>query len=83
MFCMATNRETFQAELEKQYSNLFATDPDYAYSASKISAGALATKMTAGLVTLSASKTGEGIKRTCKTLGIGYTYKAIRAYLVS
>lgn len=76
-----TNRETFQAELTKQYADLFANDPSYAYSASKTTPDALAAKMTDGLVTGSANKDGAGIARTCKALGIKNTYAAIRLYL--
>lgn len=67
--------------LTEEYHHLFATDPDYAYAASKTTPGELARKMTLGLDNGTASKDGAGIRRTCKRIGISPTYKAIRAYL--
>jgi hypothetical protein len=76
-----TNQETFQLALETAYRELFSTDPEYAYSASRITPEALAAKMTAGLATGGAKHDGTGIKRACKAVGIAHTVKAIRAYL--
>lgn len=76
-----TNREQFKAKLAEVYSNLFANDPEYAYSASKCTPEGLADKMTESLITGSANKDGEGIKRTCKAFGIKQTYAAIREFL--
>ena len=73
--------DRFNEELATQYTNLFANDPEYTYSAARITPGDLARKMTLGLASGSANKDGDGIKRTCKKLGIAHTYKAIRAYL--
>ena len=73
--------DTFRDTLAAQYRDLFATDPEYAYSASIRTPEALAEKMTAGLATGRANKEGAGIRRTCKALGIAYTHKAISAYL--
>ena len=39
--------------------------------------------MTKGLTNGSASKDGEGIKKTCERLKIKHTYKAIREFLMS
>lgn len=75
------NLDAFCAELERQYEILFANDPEYAYSKSKITPKELARKMTLALDNGSANKDGEGIKRTCKHFQIAYTYKAIRAFL--
>ena len=74
------NLEAFNARLELEYTELFQTDPEYAYSASKITPSALARKMTLGLDSGSANKDGEGIKRACKHFKIAHTYKAIRAF---
>ena len=74
-------RDTFRDTLAAQYHELFATNPDYAYAASQKRPEELAEHMTAGLAKGSANKEGAGIRRTCKALGIAYTYKAIRAYL--
>lgn len=75
-----TNRETFETALVTAYTDLFANDPEYAYAASRTTPAALAAKMTAGLLTGSANKDGEGIKRACKACGIKHTYKAIQAF---
>lgn len=78
-----TNLEQFAGILETHYSRLFASDPEYAFVASRITPKALAEKMTAGLSAGSANKDGAGIKATCKDLKIANTHKAIRAYLNS
>ncbi len=78
-----TNAQTFQNILTETYRDLFANDPEYAYSASRITPEALAEKMTAGLLTGSANKDGDGIKRTCKAVGIKQTYSAIREFLAA
>lgn len=75
------NIERFESELVAQYRDLFASDADYACSAAHTTPETLAAKMTAGLVSGSASKDGKGIKRACKTFGIKHTYTAIRAFL--
>lgn len=75
-----TNRERFQAELEKAYQDLFANDPEYAYARARTTPAALAAKMAAGLADSSANKDGAGIKRACKACGIKQTYKAIGEY---
>lgn len=71
----------FQAELERQYTRLFAEDPEYAFAASRTTPADLAAKMTESLATGGANKDGTGIKNTCKVLGIKHTYAAIREYL--
>lgn len=78
-----TQREKFQIALTEAYTDLFANDPEYTYSASKTTPEALAAIMTAGLVTGAANKDGAGVKRACKVVGIAPTYKAIRAYLTA
>ena len=75
------NLDLFFETLAGEYEHLFEHDPEYAYSAAHIGPRDLARKMTLGLDRGSANKDGEGIKRTCKKLGINHTYKAIRAYL--
>lgn len=76
-----SNRERFESELTLNYIRLFAEDSEYVYSAAHITPEALAAKMTASLTTGSANKDGKGIRRTCKALGVPYTYAGIRAYL--
>ena len=78
-----SNADRFIEVLTAQYRDLFANDPEYAYSAQRTTPEALAGKMTVGLAKGSANKDGLGIKRTCKALGIKYTYTAIRAYLTA
>lgn len=76
-----SNYETFQTLLEARYVDLFATNPEYAYSAAHITPNALAVKMTAGLRSGAANKDGLAIKQVCKALGIKHTYTALQAYL--
>lgn len=71
----------FQTTLAGEYARLFASDPRYAYVATRATPEELAQRMSFGLLKGGASKDGEGIKSTCKALGIKYTYKAIRDYL--
>lgn len=75
------NLDTFYTMLREEYVDLFANDPAYAYSAAHITPDELARKMTLGLDQGTANKSGDGVKRVCKKLGIPYTYRAIRAYL--
>jgi len=77
------NLDRFHEELTKHYTDLFAADPEYAYSASRTTPAELARKMTLGLDNGTADKDGEGVRRTCKALGINHTYKAIRAFLTA
>ena len=73
--------DLFAATLEAQYTDLFVNDADYAYAAQTNTPAKLAQRMTMGLASGRANKDGAGIRRTCKALGINYTYKAIREYL--
>lgn len=76
-----SKKQLFEQTLAAEYETLFATDSDYAYSASKVSAKDLAAKMTHALLMGSGNKDGKGIQRTCKKLGINHSYKAIGKYL--
>jgi hypothetical protein len=78
-----TNAQKFQNTLAETYRDLFANDPEYAFSASRTTPEALAEKMTAGLLTGSANKDGDGIKRTCRAVGIKQTYSSIREFLAA
>lgn len=78
-----TNYVKFERLLCKNYEFLFSSDPEYAYAARRTTPADLAAKMTSCLRDGSANKDGQGIKATCKALGIAYTYKAIAAYLKS
>lgn len=75
------NRAVFELHLSRVYRDLFANDPDYAYSASVTTPDMLAYKMTLSLAKNEGNKDGEGIKRACKIIGIKHTYKAISEYL--
>lgn len=77
------NKEIFQAELTKQYTILFAGDPEYRFSASTTTPEDLAKRMTEALAKGSGSKDGKGVKNTCKNLKIKHTYKAISEFLNS
>ena len=77
---MNTQAHTFRDTLAAQYRELFTT-AEYAMAASRMTPEALATRMTDGLKAGTASKDGDGIKRTCKALKIPYTYAAIKSYL--
>lgn len=77
---MKTHRERFETVLTEQYRALFEL-PDYAMAAARYTPEALAAKFTAGLIDGTASNDGDGVKRTCKALGIKPTYKAIREFL--
>lgn len=74
-----TTFDQFEATLAAQYRVLFET-PEYAYAKSRRTPEELAHKMTSGLAAGTANKDGEGIRKTCKLLGIPYTYKALRDY---
>jgi hypothetical protein len=75
-----TQAQQFRDVLAAQYRELFTT-PEYATAAARMTPEALATRMTDGLISGAASKDGDGIKRTCKALGIKNTYAAIKTYL--
>jgi hypothetical protein len=77
------NLDTFCETLTDEYRTLFASDRDYAHVASQLTPDALARKMTLGLRNSIANKDGKGIRNTCRILGIEYTYKAIREYLLA
>jgi hypothetical protein len=76
-----SNLEKFTQALEAAYVDLFANDPKYAFSASRITPKALASKMASSLMTGDANKDGDGVKRACKACGIKQTYKAISVFL--
>ena len=75
------NRAIFELHLQRAYTDLFVSDPEYAYSAARCTPSELAYKMTLALAKNEANKDGEGIKSVCKLLKIKYTYKAIYEYL--
>jgi hypothetical protein len=75
------NTTKFTNELEKAYTFLFKSDPEYAYSAARNTPRELAEKMAAAFLKGEANKDGAGIKLACKAIGIKQTMKAISAYL--
>jgi hypothetical protein len=80
---MQSNLDKFTEALELAYIDLFANDPEYAYSAAITTPEALASKMASCLIIGDANKDGEGIRRACKACSIKQTYKAISAFLQS
>lgn len=75
-----TNKQIFQAALEKNYTKLF-TVPNQTGKSIVTTPAALAERMTNGLANNTANKDGAGIKNTCKELGIKYTYTEIQQFL--
>jgi hypothetical protein len=75
------NQLKFHSALVAAYSDLFKTDPSYAYSASKCTPEGLADKILAAGISGSINKDGEGVKRACKACGIPYTLKAILSFV--
>ena len=79
---MTTPLDRFITVLSDQYAQLYESDPiTYSMAKSKYSPAELAEKMTMSLKARTGSKDGKGIERTCKALGIKYTYKSIEGYL--
>jgi len=78
---MTHNQARFHLALQVAYQDLFANDPEYAYSASRMTPGTLADKMLAAFLKGSGSNSGKGVARACKACSIGKTYKAIYAFL--
>jgi len=78
-----SNASLFESTLAGEYVRLFESDPDYAYSAARISPDLLASKMVASLQNGTANKDGKAIKAACKKHNINYTYKAIRSFLAT
>lgn len=76
-----SNRARFRGALIIAYADLFANDPEYAYSASRCTPEGLADKMIAGLANGSANKDGKGIARACRSVGIKPTWKELRSFL--
>ena len=76
-----TNKERFKEELRRQYESLYASSEEYAFAKKRRTPSELAEMMTEGLADATANKDGEGIKRTCKALGIKHTYRAIEEFL--
>lgn len=77
------NKEVFQAELTKQYTILFTSDPEYIFSVATTTPEGLAKRMTEAMAKGSCSKDGKGVKNTCKNLKIENTHKAISEFLNS
>ncbi len=77
---MSTAKYKFTVILADQYQQLFEL-PQYTAAARKHLPLGLAEKMVAGILDGTASIDGDGIKRTCKALGIKNTHKAIKEFL--
>lgn len=75
------NQDNFLAALKTAYADLFANDPAYAFSASKLTAPEMAEKMMIAIMSGSANLGGEGIKRACKVCGIAHSQRAADAFL--
>lgn len=76
-----TNKERFTIELTNQYTTLFKTDTDYAYSAAHTTPEVLAVRMVNSLESRTANKDGKAIKNACKLFNIKHTYSAIQEFL--
>lgn len=76
-----TNAERFTLALTEAYRDLFAHDPEYAYSAARCTPEYLAKEMTHACQHGTANKDGAGVKRACREVGIKPTYQAIKAFL--
>lgn len=74
---MNAQQAIFRSALTTAYADLFATSPDYAYSASRSTPAELADRMLQAFIRGSGSHQGEGVKRACKTCGIPHTLTAI------
>jgi len=73
--------QAFTDCLARHYVDLYRDDPDtYGMAAARYTPAELARKMTLGLTCGETNKDGEGIRRTCRELGIKHTYKAIRGF---
>lgn len=75
------NQINFLAALQITYADLFATDPAYAYSASKCTPEEMGEKMIAAAMAGSASVTGPGFRHACNAVGIAHTKGAIDSFL--
>lgn len=75
------NSQLFRNALSSAYSELFATDPEYAYSASKCTPEELADRMTKAAIAGTANFTGTGFRLACKAVGIRHTAGSVKAYL--
>lgn len=75
------NFDRFYEMLKVEYTKLFKEDPRFARAASMTTPSELARKITIGLDSGNADKSGQGVINTCKALGIRHTYKDIRAFL--
>lgn len=78
---MNPNQAQFHAALVVAYKELFETNPEYAYSASKTTPEELAARMMEAVLRGSANTTGPGFRMACKACGIAHTGKAIDAFL--
>jgi hypothetical protein len=82
-----TNLERFIAEYTKQLHVEYGKDEGYLAMLARNppdrphTLPELAVRMTHGLKSGAANKDGNAIKRTCKVLGIKYTYTAIKEFL--
>lgn len=75
------SQQLFRDALSSAYSELFATNPQYAYSASKCTPEDLADRMTRAAIAGTANFTGAGFRLACKAVGIRHTAGSIKAYL--
>lgn len=77
----ATSASQFRAALVAAYASLFASNPEYAYSASETTPEALAGRMLEAVSRGTANTTGPGFRMACKACVIPHTRKAINAFL--
>jgi hypothetical protein len=80
---MNANQQMFFGALKTAYTGLFASDPAYAYSASKCTAVEMAEKMLIAAIAGTANTNGQGFAMACKACAIPHTKKSIAAFLGS
>jgi hypothetical protein len=75
-----SNLNKFKDTLAAEYKVLFLL-PKYQLANSLHTPESMSDNITEGLLAGTASNDGDGVKATCKALGIKKSYKAIREYL--
>ena len=77
-----THVETFTAVYIRELARVVEERPDeYPWARAGKSVDSVAAKMVPAFKAGEANKDGLACKRTCKALGIPYTYAGIKAYL--
>lgn len=75
-----TNQLKFLEVYKKNLRDCIKENPDN-YRINESNVEDFGERFIIGFMKFKSSKDGMAVKRTCKELGIGYTYKAIEEYL--